>query len=428
MQFPKLTQLQSRFAACLGASVTVLVIYFLLSSPRVAYAAELHNAGDDSIWDSGDHTWYGPLVAETEEELAIVGWSSAETTQNTVEDLPDAVQPTLLLDDCEDGQELDARENQKRADIVGATQYLTGNNEPVNLNIAALQTQNWTIQNISTWTAKNPAPAGLPSYFAGANTSSLYFHANGSTLVYVTINTCLQPLWNGTVPQNQSPPQLILSVSIPGQAKQSVTLEEGFANITVNASTALVVDVAAPSLPSNFSGGWNYELAASVDNYYHSADMDPTPPLYWVDSDSTSTLLVTANMTLADPSDPIYQTWMNTPNPFMVYGQNQEYINTLSGVRNSFCGLQNTQTDITSNKQDPGGLISKVQMGVINRSSKPQQQFYVTSLNGSSTYQAILAMAGNSTSSGIGVVGGGGRVWQARQFSTKSGMSSFRGT
>ena len=41
MQFPKLTPLQSRFAACLGTSLVLLVIYFSLHPANFAYAAEL---------------------------------------------------------------------------------------------------------------------------------------------------------------------------------------------------------------------------------------------------------------------------------------------------------------------------------------------------------------------------------------------------
>jgi len=50
----------------------------------------------------------------------------------------------------------------------------------------------------------------------------------------------------------------------------------------------------------------------------------------------------------------------------------------------------------------------------------PKQQFYFQGLNRSSSYFGILAMTGNSTASGPGVVGGGGRVWQTMSFTTQS--------
>ena len=41
MQFPKLTPLQSRFLACLGTSILLIIIYYSLSPTHFAYAAEV---------------------------------------------------------------------------------------------------------------------------------------------------------------------------------------------------------------------------------------------------------------------------------------------------------------------------------------------------------------------------------------------------
>ena len=69
------------------------------------------------------------------------------------------------------------------------------------------------------------------------------------------------------------------------------------------------------------------------------------------------------------------------------------------------------------------GNSNHVQMGMVTRGlgNKPKQQFYATGLNSSSQYRAFLAMNGNSTASGNGVVGGGGKVWgPGIDFTTKS--------
>ena len=65
MQFPKLTPLQSRFAASLLASAILMFIYFSLSNTQFAYAAEL-----DSIIPS-DHNH--PIIAFDDDDNALFG-------------------------------------------------------------------------------------------------------------------------------------------------------------------------------------------------------------------------------------------------------------------------------------------------------------------------------------------------------------------
>lgn len=50
-----------------------------------------------------------------------------------------------------------------------------------------------------------------------------------------------------------------------------------------------------------------------------------------------------------------------------------------------------------------------------------KQQFYVPGLNKSSSYQAIMALDSYYASSGNGTPTGGGTVWKAIDFTTKSG-------
>lgn len=428
MRLPKLSQLQARFAACLGASVVLLAVYYILSSPRFAYAAELDNTNLGTIRVAGNHNWESigvleePEIFLDREELESDG---GQPTLGTEIDEVSWTSPQEQVAGDEHklkGQDIKWEQYTllRRATPSVTASALPGSNTAINLNIEPGQKQNWTVANITTWNPKSPLPAGLPSAFGNANTSSLYVRANGTTQVFISINTCLQPQWNGTGPQAQSPPQLSMVVTAP-TFTQSVTLDEGFASVTFNATSSIDITVEAPSLNQDFTGGWNYELAASVDNYYHNVGLNPDPPLYWVDSDTTAALLVTANLTYDDPSSLVYQQWMNSSNPFVIYVQNAEYDNVIDGVRNSFCGLQNAPIEFTANPQDPQGITSRVQMGMINRSTQPQQQFYVKNLNGSATYEAILAMQGNSSARGAGVVGGGGWVSQARYLSTKSG-------
>ncbi|GAB7345402.1 hypothetical protein MBLNU457_3741t3 [Dothideomycetes sp. NU457] len=422
MRLPNLSQLQARFAACLGASIVLLAIYYVLSSPRFAYAAEL-DIHQELIRVAEDHNW-GSIEASEKAQIFLgredIESDDQQVTLDTEIEGQSWVRPQeQVAEEQDEEQEQEQYTLLRRATPTATASALPGSNTAINLNIQPGQTQNWTVANITSWNRKSPLPAGLPSPFGSANTSSLFVRANGTTQVFISINTCLQPQWNGTIPQTGSPPQLSMIVTAP-TFTQSVTLDEGFASVTFNAASSIDITVEAPSLNQDFTGGWNYELAASVDNYYHNVGLNPDPPLYWVDSDTTAALLVTANLTYEDPSSLVYQQWMNSSNPFIVYVQNAEYDNVMAGVRNSFCGLQNAPIEFTANPQDPQGITSRVKMGMIDRSTQPQQQFYVENLNGSATYEAILAMQGNSSARGAGVVGGGGWVSQARYLSTKS--------
>lgn len=247
--------------------------------------------------------------------------------------------------------------------------------------------------------------------------------------IYVSMNTCIQPTYNGTGTQMDPPPQLTLYVATsannknPGPASsgdQSILpLDEGFAHLSIPATTDVFMAIHAPSLPTDFTGIWNYELAVSIDDYYHRAQ-NATPFMYLVDTDTTAALMVTANLTQAEPQDDEYKEWMNATNPFMVFTSNTNYTKDL-GLTKSFCGLKNN-AQIQSRASDPNGTISHIVMDMTSRGlgNKPKQQFYVSALNSSSGYFGRLAMDGNSTASGSGVIGGGGTVWPRMDWVTKS--------
>jgi calcium channel MID1 len=201
------------------------------------------------------------------------------------------------------------------------------------------------------------------------------------------------------------------------QNGQMVEAVGGFANITLEVSGDVYMAVYAPST-EGFTGPYNVKIAASIDapfHYYNSSQ----PNLYLVDSDSSSALLVTNNLTYATNGS-VFDSWMNlTPPPFVIFAANQN-ISTFSGIQNSYCGLENyAQIAGTTS----GVRNSAVQTSMTNVTSGPfpKQQFYFQGLNASSSYNGILAMTGNSTAAGNGVVGGGGRVWQTMNFQTQSG-------
>ncbi|KAJ9622467.1 hypothetical protein H2203_006690, partial [Taxawa tesnikishii (nom. ined.)] len=445
MQFPKLTHLQSRFAICLLASLILVVLWFSLSNPHLAYAAELGPSGHE-----GAESYLEDVLLDDGEE-----WRGQGITIHWDDDLDELNNEGRLREES-----LEAQSQAVVKRIPEGTTALAGNNIPSNLNIEAGATQVWVFTNATLWGPHTPLGSGLPSELEDdededgdivrkelrkRNTGitdfedgveddqmkAIFKRQSGSRTVYISINTCLQPSSNGSRTQSGAPPQLTLYVSMtsanthPGPhntgAQQVIPLVEGFANFSLVASSDVYISVSAPSLPSTFSGGWNYDLAASIDGYYHGYN-NVSQFLFLVDSDTTSALLVSDNLTQADPSSTTFQQWMNlTTVPFTIFASNAGY-SSIDGVRHSFCGLQNSPGRIMADVSDAAGTVNQVQMGMTTRGlgNKPKEQFYIRSLNGSSTYYGILAMQGNSTSSGDGVVGGGGQVWPGVQFTTKT--------
>lgn len=434
MQFPKLTPLQSRFAASLTASCALVIVYLFFFSPRFAYAAEIGSASREDVTHSTeDHNW--ARIAEYAEEL-VGDWMGDSSGDEEVE-----------------GGNLNHSGMELRKRDTVTTTTLAGSNYPGQLNINAGETQVWIFSNTSLWGNYTSAGTGLPSdnyLFEDGSDNEVYFRklkARGlenhgrlvkrqdtrSREVFISVNTCLQPTWNSTaVKQTTSPPQLTLYVSndtsnvspgpnVTNGTQVSIDLSGGFANYTFNATTDVYMALSAPDLPTNFTGVWNYEIAASIDNYYHYSWA--TTFLYLVDTDTADALLVTDNLTQANPGDKVYEEWMNLTTPFIVFAQNTEDL-SIAGVHNSYCGLKTTPAQIVANPADPDGTSDPVQMNMITRGlgNKPKEQFYIKELNASSDYQVFLAMQGNSTAYGAGVVGGGGQVWAPTSLTTKSGM------
>jgi calcium channel MID1 len=423
MQFPKLTPLQSRFAACLGTSILLLILYFTISPPQFAYASELvsvhnedHNHHRIDLDPSSDIDWGD----DTEEEQYEAEFSGFERS---------------II-------------GRAAADVKPLT-----NNVPDTLNVAPGETIYYVFENSSVWGNHSAPRQGLPSPISGSNgtidkrdiaeddweeTEKAGFDGtigirakrqavNSETrAVYIAVNTCLQPSMNSSMNDTSTfaMPQLTLYVSQlesnpkPGPDKsandqQAIPLVEGYANATIDASSNVYFSVSAPNLTSVLTGQWNYIVSASIDasfQYYNNT----TPFTFVVDTDSTSALLNTMNLTDPDAPSELRQQWMNISPPFnmLVFAQNTTVLN---GIRNSYCGLTKLGQDEI-----------KISSNMTNRGvgQNPKQQFYVQGLEPGQKYYSILAFNGvNGTADpASGVVGGGGQVWQALSFATKSGM------
>ena len=302
-----------------------------------------------------------------------------------------------------------------------------GNNIPGTLDVSQGDSQNisqgevqyWTFPNNTLFGSKSPQTSGLPSYLEGQN-FSVTPDDPSEIVLYISLTTCRQPLAKDTN-SDGAPVQLKLYYSTssnkqrPDDSDHAVPIEEGFGSLTISVKNDVYFGVYAPA-NEGYDGVYNYQLTASIDGFFASSYSYPN--IYFVDSDSNSSLLYSKNTTnTTNPSDPMFQQWMDRSPPFSLFLQNQKGP-SIVGLQKSVCGLQNLAQ--IQSPQDIDAVMTAAGDGL------PKQQFHVKNLNRSSTYHAVIAMIGNSTNNGSGVVGGGGTVWvYPLDFTTKSCESLY---
>jgi calcium channel MID1 len=429
MHFPKLSPLQSRLAASMTASVLLLFVCCFLLSSHFADASDVdsihpedHNHQRLGEGQQGDFEFDSSLESTDTYEPEFLG-----VNRGIIGRAPDGVVSLV-------------------------------NNVAQNLNINPGWTDNWMFSKDSVNGPKSPQTSGLPSEVqkrqnekqdldtpADLESSNaildddspgekqiLKARQGNTTMqrVWITVNTCLQPSSNTSSGTLTGPPQLELYVSVDGtnqkpgpdqdSARQAMSiLDGGYGSVVIDANTDIYIGISAPE-SSSFNGIYNYDVAASIDAPYHSVN-ETNPFLFLIDSDSSSALLITNNLTQASEDDPVFQEWTKISPPFNLFAQNQN--NTaIFGLQNSYCGLKNN-AQVTAYLD--GQATHNIDVGITTRGlgNKPKQQFYLKGLNDSSSYYGFLSMQGNSTAFGPGVVGGGGKVWKSMNFTTKSGMT-----
>ena len=395
MQLPKLTPLQTRFAASFTASLLLFVLYLIFSNPNYAYAAD-----PDSI-AHGDHNH--PLILQLEGKSEVQLFSMQ---QDTSDDHIQGYEPDFLG---------------AGRDIIGrapspVTQTLQ-NNVPAIMTIMPGDLQNFVFPASALSTAlSSPTPAIPPSQIVVDTSAGPGTEPN----LYLTLSICAQPF--ATVDNPSGPPlplDLYISYSNinnqnpgPGlnmQQQGMVSTNQGFVNYTEHTSGDTYIGVSAPST-LGFSGNYTYQLTASNDEpYTYAQDFQS---LYFLDSDSESGLFVTNNLTTSNSTA---QEWMSAGTPFGIFVQNQNDV-SIQGLLRSYCGLNNSAQIKSSVGVEMG--LNTVAGGF------PKQQFYVPGLNKSSSYYAVMALDSQYQQSGPGNPGGGGMLWQDISFNTKSGTSS----
>lgn len=316
-----------------------------------------------------------------------------------------------------------------------------GNNAPGKDNINGGDIHYWTFTNKTLWGPLSPGTSGLPSpdleqrdagriYLTdnlehGHDVEELNKRQNNPPTrrtLYISLNTCNQP--HPSNPDTKAGPpqlQLYISQSLKNQKPdkttndQAITVDGGFGGANVTATSDVWFSVLAPQ-SSDFDGVYSYELTASIDAPY--ASYYDFKKLSLIDSDINSALLSSSSMTNQNSTGDSFKHWRNGPPRLSIFVHNQEDPAIL-GLQKSVCGLKNYA-------QVQGNLIGKNATNVetsmtTTYEGTPVQRFYAKNLNGSSAYYAIMAIDGNSTLAGGGVVRGGGSVWSFINFTTKSG-------
>lgn len=259
----------------------------------------------------------------------------------------------------------------------------------------------------------------------GETTSETALARRQSTkTLWISATTCIQP--EGLSPNKTwiDPPQLTLYVSTdskntapgpkaPPESQLWVVFQEGAVMYNTTLSGDVYFSVTAPNVSEAFASRlFNVDVAASIDQSYHSFDVTSDPDLLWVDSDSSTSLFTTRNLT--DSPDKVVET---PPYSMFAYAEGDT---SVIGVRQSICGLKQYAQIGGSKSTFPSNMI---RVGLSNKSSGglTKQQIYLRGLNSSTNYVGILAKSpNNSLGKRENTAGGGGTVFRQVEFDTKS--------
>lgn len=406
MQLPKLTRPQSRFAASFGASVFLFFIYPTFSNYHLACAA------DSSSIAHFDHEHLLELrlgLEDTQRSRA----EHEEQDSNLLKQGPDV---------------LDAKLEIIERASTPAIRTLS-NNDPGVDSIAPGETHYWVFPASSLSASRASPTQTLPSSQLLFDTSAepggndpgsgrpeLKKRQQGEVWLYTTLSICGQPSSRDSNPKDMQNP-LILYTSqseanrYPGpnvnQQQGKYTSDEGFVNYTYSTSGDTYLGVYAPPNPG-FSGNFSYQLTSSMEEpYTYSYSFQG---LRLMDSDRNSSVLVTSNLTAPDAG---VQEWIRTGGPFDIFVHDAADV-AIKGLLRSFCGLNKTAQIRDRSKIESG--MTTVADGLA------KQQFYISGLNKSTVYYAVMALKSKYTQSGPTNVGGGGMLWEPFNFTTKSGL------
>lgn len=305
-----------------------------------------------------------------------------------------------------------------------------GNNAPQPMNIDQGNVQFWTFPMVTLQDPLRALDRKLPLNLTATNSSRLEKDliqlattpgdTGSSRSVWLTISTCDQPMSKSADNINTPLPLEVYVSRSPsnqrpdkGHSDQVLAVDGGYGNLTLSGVTGDIwIGVRAPT-SGGLDGIYNYELVASIDAPYATYFEEENPEAPWDtqmsawDTDTNSSILATGNITNEFSNSPNFAAWLTMhPPPFSVYVYNPADPR-IHGLHKSVCGLKkHAQVQESEN--------SMVKIG-----GQPKQLFHVKDLNSSSSYNATMTLERQSNNS---TVRGGGTVWRATNFTTKSGM------
>jgi len=404
MQF---SPLQSRLAASLIASCLLIALYFTLFSPHFAVAAEVRGHSPIVIDDVDSPSAFqarDPLDPTYEPEFSAFDRSILGRAPAGVSSLPKVGAASMNV-------------------VAGTTQVFVFSVDPISARTVAegsLELRGGHNVTESQRLGDKFAERGLAPDSEDSNELA---RRQSSRTVYISANTCQQSPPVARSNTTSSAPQLRLYVS-KSEANQSpgpladndsqfeVEFTEGAVMFNLTVSGDVYIGIHAPN-STVFNGAYNFELSASTNAYFFTYNETEEADLIWVDSDAQGALLITHNLT--ESSDPALEQKIMNSQPYVMFAQNKDD-RSIDGLKYSYCGLQkHAQIAATKN----GQFSSMVSTGMTKRGpgNLPKQQFFFSGLNSSASYLGILARDGSEN----GLAGGGGHVFRATSFSTKSG-------
>jgi calcium channel MID1 len=436
MQRPQPLPLQSRLLAYLVATFC-LTLWTSSTSQFLVHAAEVPTTPDygalsnlilhapaignpshieDARYDSGGSEGYEPDFAYLDRSL--IGRQAAEVGKLTNnEKMENDIDPEKILYFVLEKEQL-----RLRWDVDVSSEALEGRGADGGSGEAVLAESVGTERDRVT---------------SGEVDNQLEKRQAGSSQVWLTANTCRQPMPNGNVTNaSKNHPQLVMYVSNstrnqkpgPDATRNTVTnttgmlFDSGYVSFAFNASSDVYIGIAAPKLEDDWFGSWHFELAASTDGPYHNYN-ESDPFLYMIDTDSESTLFITYDLGNSNSTQAVDQ-W-NAANPFKMYAFEAGDYTPITGMEHSYCALKEQfNVNTTRNFTIDSNITTK-----FSGDDLPKTQFHVRNLQNAKTYNGFVVVEGGQQPfdiPGVGTVRGGGRVFQAFKWTTKAGMSLSR--
>ncbi|KAI8965694.1 stretch-activated Ca2+-permeable channel component-domain-containing protein [Daldinia sp. FL1419] len=422
----QLSPLQSRLAASVIASCLLLIIYIILLSPQFAFADE-----------------FDPILADHDvHELSYEQLDAVEISE-TLDLRRPSYEPEFALFD---------------RSIIGrapGSATIMKNNEIKKSNLAPGVTMTYVFQasSVTSRTAGDQSEAlelrrslnvsraltvdddeDEEVHNDATHDLDLVRRQGSARTLWISANTCLQPGRRSSDLTAPDPPQLTLYVSTspdntsPGpeqneDTQKAIVFTEGAVMFNTSIDKDVYLSISAPKVSDDqfdISHEYNFELVASTDRYYFSFNGNNTnPDLIWVDSDASAVLLQTNYL------NNISTQVITTP-PYVMFAHNDNNVD-IRGLRNSYCGLS-SYAQIRNLADGSSGVMT---IGLKNGGDQnlTRQEFYISGLNASSNYTAILArppVKSLQTRQEDSSTVGGGVVFQPAVFSTKpNGACTF---